>query len=93
MTLDLTTIILVLLAAWFFGSMIKRMLNGAADMASKEFLELQADQTVRITAQAIKRTAELEKMKDKPFLTAEEILANYSKATERSGDDKSNSLR
>ena len=88
MTLDLTTIILVLLAAWFFGSMIKRMLNGAADMASKEFLELQADQTVRITAQAIKRTAELEKMKDKPFLTAEEILANYSKATERSGDDK-----
>ena len=88
MTLDLTTIILVLLAAWFFGSMIKRMLNGAADMASKEFLELQADQTVRITAQAIKRTAELEKMKGKPFLTAEEILANYSKATERTGDDK-----
>ena len=88
MTLDLTTIILVLLAAWFFGSMIKRMLNGAADMASKEFLELQADQTVRITAQAIKRTAELEKMKDKPFLTAEEILNNYSKATERSGDNK-----
>lgn len=88
MTLDLTTIILVLLAAWFFGSMIKRMLNGAADMASKEFLELQADQTVRITSQAIKRTAELEKMKDKPFLTAEEILANYSKATERSGDNK-----
>ena len=88
MTLDLTTIILVLLAAWFFGSMIKRMLNGAADMAGKEFLELQADQTVRIMNQAIKRTAELEKMKDKPFLTAEEILANYSKATERSGDDK-----
>ena len=88
MTLDLTTIILVLLAAWFFGSMIKRMLNGAADMASKEFLELQADQTVRITAQAIKRTAELDKMKDKPFLTAEEILANYSKATERNGDGK-----
>ena len=87
MTLDLTTIILVLLAAWFFGSMIKRMLNGAADMASKEFLELQADQTVRITSQAIKRTAELEKMKDKPFLTAEEILANYSKATERSSKD------
>ena len=88
MTLDITTIILVMLAAWFFGSMIKRMLNGAADMASKEFLELQADQTVRIMNQAIKRTSELEKMKDKPFLTAEEILANYSKATERSGDDK-----
>ena len=88
MTLDLTTIILVLLAAWFFGSMIKRMLNGAADMASKEFLELQADQTVRIMNQAIKRTAELDKMKDKPFLTAEEILTNYSKATERSGDAK-----
>lgn len=88
MTLDLTTIILVLLAAWFFGSMVKRMLNGAADMASKEFLELQADQTVRIMNQAIKRTSELEKMKDKPFLTAEEILANYSKATERSGDVK-----
>ena len=86
MTLDLTTIILVLLAAWFFGSMIKRMLNGAADMASKEFLELQADQTVRITAQAIKRTAELEKMKGKSFLTAEEILNNYAKATERSGE-------
>ena len=84
MTLDITTIILVMLAAWFFGSMIKRMLNGAADMASKEFLELQADQTVRIMNQAIKRTSELEKMKDKPFLTAEEILANYSKATERS---------
>ena len=88
MTLDLTTIVLVILAIWFFGSAIKRMLNGATDMASKEFLELQADQTVRIMNQAIKRTSEVEKMKDKPFLTAEEILANYSKATERSGDDK-----
>ena len=88
MSLDLTTIVLVVLGIWFFGSTIKRMLNGATDMASKEFLELQADQTVRIMNQAIKRTAEVEKMKDKPFLTAEEILANYSKATERSGDDK-----
>ena len=88
MTLDITTIILVILGIWFFGSTVKRMLNGATDMASKEFLELQADQTVRIMNQAIKRTSEVEKMKDKPFLTAEEILANYSKATERSGDDK-----
>ena len=87
MTLDLTTIVLVILGIWFFGSAIKRMLNGATDMASKEFLELQADQTVRIMNQAIKRTAEVEKMKDKPFLTAEEILANYSKATERSSKD------
>ena len=86
MTLDLTTIVLVVLGIWFFGSLIKRMLNGATDMASKEFLELQADQTVRIMNQAIKRTAEVEKMKDKPFLTAEEIIANYSKATERSSD-------
>lgn len=88
MTLDLTTIVLVVLGIWFFGSTVKRMMQGASDMASKEFLELQADQTVRITSQAIKRTAELAKMKDKPFLTAEEILNNYSKATERSGDDK-----
>ena len=87
MTLDLTTVVLVILGIWFFGSAIKRMLNGATDMASKEFLELQADQTVRIMNQAIKRTAEVEKMKDKPFLTAEEILANYSKATERSSKD------
>ena len=87
MTLDLTTIVLVILGIWFFGSAIKRMLNGATDMASKEFLELQADQTVRIMNQAIKRTSEVEKMKDKPFLTAEEIIANYSKATERSSKD------
>ena len=87
MTLDLTTVVLVILGIWFFGSAIKRMLNGATDMASKEFLELQADQTVRIMNQAIKRTAEVEKMKDKPFLTAEEIIANYSKATERSSKD------
>ena len=87
MTLDLTTIVLVILGIWFFGSAIKRMLNGATDMASKEFLELQADQTVRIMNQAIKRTSEVEKMKDKPFLTAEEIIANYSKATERSSND------
>ena len=88
MTLDLTTIILVVLGIWFFGSTVKRMMQGASDMAGKEFLELQADQTVRIMNQAIKRTAELDKMKGKNFLTAEEILANYSKATERSGDDK-----
>ena len=88
MTLDLTTIVLVTLGIWFFGSTVKRMMQGASDMASKEFLELQADQTVRIMNQAIKRTAEVEKMKDKPFLTAEEILANYSKATERSSEDK-----
>ena len=87
MTLDLTTVVLVILGIWFFGSAIKRMLNGATDMASKEFLELQADQTVRIMNQAIKRTSEVEKMKDKPFLTAEEIIANYSKATERSSKD------
>ncbi len=88
MTFDITTIVLVVIAIWFFGSTVKRMMQGASDMASKEFLELQADQTVRIMNQAIKRTAELDKMKDKPFLTAEEILNNYSKATERSGDDK-----
>ena len=88
MTLDFTTIILVLLGIWFFGGAIKRMLNGATSMASREFLELEADQVVRITNQSVKRTAELEKLKDKPFLTAEEIIANYSKATERSGDNK-----
>ena len=86
MTLDLTTIVLVVLAIWFFGSTVKRMMQGASDMASKEFLELQADQTVRIMNQAIKRTNELDKMKGKAFLTAEEILANYSKATERSAE-------
>ena len=86
MTLDLTTIILVVLGIWFFGSTVKRMMQGASDMASKEFLELQADQTVRIMNQAIKRTNEVEKMKGKAFLTAEEILANYSKATERSAE-------
>lgn len=86
MTLDLTTIVLVVLAIWFFGSTVKRMMQGASDMASKEFLELQADQTVRIMNQAIKRTNEIDKMKGKAFLTAEEILANYSKATERSAE-------
>ena len=86
MTLDLTTIVLVLLGIWFFGSTVKRMMQGASDMAGKEFLELQADQTVRIMNQAIKRTNELDKMKGKAFLTAEEILANYSKATERSAE-------
>ena len=86
MTLDLTTIILVVLGIWFFGSTVKRMMQGASDMAGKEFLELQADQTVRIMNQAIKRTNELDKMKGKAFLTAEEILANYSKATERSAE-------
>lgn len=88
MILDLTTIVLVILGIWFFGSTVKKMVQGTSDMAGKEFLELQADQTVRIMNQAIKRTSELEKMKDKPFLTAEEILNNYSKATERSGYNK-----
>ena len=35
MTLDLTTIILVVLGIWFFGSTVKRMMQGASDMASK----------------------------------------------------------
>ena len=86
MSLDLTTIILVVLGIWFFGSAIKRMMQGASDMASMEFNELRADQVVRVMNQSVKRTAELEKLKDKPFLTAEEIIANYGKATERSSD-------
>lgn len=84
MSLDLTTIVLVVLGIWFFGSAIKRMLTGASDMASMEFNELRADQVVRVMNQSVKRTAELEKLKDKSFLTAEEIIANYGKASERS---------
>lgn len=83
MTLDLTTIIILVAVFWFFGGVIKRVLNGASEMSTIEFNELRADQTVRVMNQAIKRTAELEKMKDKNFLTAEEIIANYSKATQR----------
>lgn len=86
MSLDLTTIVLVVLGIWFFGSAVKRMMQGASDMASIEFNELRADQVVRVMNQAVKRTSELEKMKDKSFLTAEEIIANYGKATERSSD-------
>ena len=86
MSLDLTTIVLVVLGIWFFGSAIKRMMQGASDMASMEFNELRADQVVRVMNQSVKRTAELEKLKDKPFLTAEEIIANYGRATERSGE-------
>ena len=81
MTLDLTTIVIGLAIVWFFGSAIKKMLNGAGEMASIEFTELRADQTVRVMGQAVSRTKELEKLKDKNFLTADEIIANYSKLT------------
>ena len=81
MTLDLTTIVIGLAVIWFFGSAIKKMLNGAGEMASIEFTELRADQTVRVMGQAVSRTKELEKLKDKNFLTADEIIANYGKLT------------
>ena len=81
MTLDLTTIIIGLAVIWFFGSFIKNTLNGASEMASIEFTELRADQTVRVMNQAVGRTKEIEKLKDKPFLTADEIIANYGKLT------------
>ena len=81
MTLDLTTIVIGLAVIWFFGSFIKKMLNGASEMASIEFTELRADQTVRVMNQAASRTKELEKLKDKSFLTADEIIANYGKLT------------
>ena len=81
MTLDLTTIVIGLAIVWFFGSAIKKMLNGAGEMASIEFTELRADQTVRVMNQAVGRTKEIEKLKDKPFLTADEIIANYGKLT------------
>lgn len=48
---------------------------------------MRADQVVRVMNQAVKRTNELDKIKDKSFLTAEEIIANYGKATERSSDN------
>ena len=54
MTLDLTTIVIGLAVIWFFGSAIKKMLNGAGEMASIEFTELRADQTVRVMNQAEK---------------------------------------
>ena len=81
MTLDLTTVIIGLAIVCFFGSAIKKMLNGASEMASIEFTELRADQTVRVMTQAVSRTKEMEKLKDKPFLTADEIIANYGKLT------------
>ena len=81
MVLDLTTVIIGLAIVWFFGSAIKKMLNGAGEMASIEFTELRADQTVRVMGQAVSRTKELSKLKDKDFLTADEIIANYSKLT------------
>ena len=81
MTLDLTTIVIGLAVIWFFGSAIKKMLNGAGEMASIEFTELRADQTVRVMTKAVSRTKELSKLKDKDFLTADEIIANYGKLT------------
>ena len=81
MTLDLTTIVIGLAVIWFFGSAIKKMLNGAGEMASIEFTELRADQTVRVMNQAVSRTKELSKLKDKDFFTADEIIANYGKLT------------
>ena len=81
MVLDLTTVVIGLAIVWFFGSAIKKMLNGAGEMASIEFTELRADQTVRVMNQAVGRTKEIEKLKDKPFLTADEIIANYGKLT------------
>ena len=83
MSLDLTTIVLVLLAIWFFGSFIKRMLVGASEMASIEFSELRADQVVRVMHQGVKRTKEIDKLKDKDFLSAEEIIANFSRLSEK----------
>lgn len=77
MSLDLTTIVLVVLAIWFFGSFIKRMLNGASEMASIEFNELRADQVVRVANQGVKRTQELAKLKGKEYLSAQEIIDNY----------------
>ena len=87
MTFDLTTIVILLLGIWFFGATIKKILSGAGDMAGMEFQEMRADQVIRVMNQAVKRTNELDKIKDKPFLTAEEIIANYGKATERSSDN------
>ena len=81
MVLDLTTVIIGLAIVWFFGAAIKKMLNGAGEMASIEFTELRADQTVRVMNQAVSRTKEIEKLKDKPFLTSDEIIANYGKLT------------
>ena len=81
MVLDLTTVIIGLAIVWFFGAAIKKMLNGASEMASIEFTELRADQTVRVMNQAVSRTKELSTLKDKDFLTADEIIANYGKLT------------
>ena len=81
MVLDLTTVVIGLAIVWFFGAAIKKMLNGASEMASIEFTELRADQTVRVMNQAVSRTKELSKLKDKDVLTADEIIANYGKLT------------
>lgn len=86
MTFDLTTVLLVLLGIWFFGATVKRVLSGAGEMASMEFQEMRADQVVRVMNQAVKRTSELDKIKDKSFLTADEIIANYGKAKDKAGE-------
>ena len=74
MVLDLTTVIIGLAIVWFFGSAIKKMLNGAGEMASIEFTELRADQTVRVMNQAVSRTKELSKLKDKDFIKSEKEI-------------------
>ena len=77
--LDLTTILILLAVLWFFGGAIKKILSGAGEMAGDEFEQMRADQITRMMNQDIKRTAELNKLKDKSFLSASEIIANYNK--------------
>ena len=77
--LNLTTLVLLLAVIWFFGGAIKKVLNGAGEMAGDEFEQMRADQITRMMNQDIKRTAELNKLKDKSFLSASEIIANYNK--------------
>ena len=85
----LVLVVVILVVVWYFGSHIKAMLSGSADMASREFSQVQADQVVNCMVRDKARTDKFNELlkTSADSIRAKDLVSTYNEeVVARKGD-------
>ena len=74
---------IVLAIVWYLGSAINNVLNGAGELASKEFSSFSQEQDLRLRKGRAKRYKAVEKVKDQPVYSDKEWDALFDNNMEK----------
>ena len=80
------TLALVVVFVWYFGTALKATLSGSAEMASAEFVQVRADQSIRHRKQDIKRSEIWDELASATCYTAHDIVSMSKTSTEDKKD-------